>query len=157
MLTETARLRTRYGLCGAWPAGYGERELRRAGRAVDGKGGRCGVAGRSRPTAASAQAPDGLLPSGREELAASSGILANARATAEPMGARCLPDSSSSSTARIPSLSPASGRLLWDTCLSRPPQGSLPATTGGAISGFPTLSWESARTASSIPAVEEIG
>jgi transposase len=33
------------------------------------------------------------------------------------------------------------------------PKGSLPGTTGGATSGFPTVSWESARTASSIPAV----
>jgi hypothetical protein len=37
--------------------------------------------------------------------------------------------------------------------LEPPPKGSLPGTTGGAISGFPTVSWESARTASSIPAV----
>ncbi len=34
-----------------------------------------------------------------------------------------------------------------------PPKGSLPGTTGGATSGFPTVSWESARTASSILAV----
>src|SRR6266567_1778299 len=81
------------------------------------------------------------------------GILANARAAAEPMGARCLPDSSSSSTARTPSCLPASGRLPWDTCLNRPPKGSLPGTTGGVTSGFPTVSWESARTASSSPAV----
>src|ERR1035441_4030692 len=81
------------------------------------------------------------------------GLLANARATAEPMGARCLPDSSSSLTARTPSCLPASGRLPWDTCLNRLPKGSLPGTTGGAASGFPTVSWESARTASSIPAV----
>ena len=70
------------------------------------------------------------------------GILASARATAEPMGARCLPDSSSSLTARTPSSWPASGRLPWDTCLNRPPKGSLPGTTGGAPSGFPTLSLE---------------
>jgi drug/metabolite transporter (DMT)-like permease len=81
------------------------------------------------------------------------GILASAWATAEPIEAQCLPDSSSSSTARTPSCLPASGRLPWDTCLNRPPKGSLPGTTGGATSGFPTVSWESARIASSLPAV----
>ena len=33
--------------------------------------------------------------------------------------------------------------------MNRPPKGSRPGTTGGATSGFPTVSWESARTASS--------
>src|SRR5712691_3313876 len=51
------------------------------------------------------------------------GILASARATSEPMGARCLPDSSSSSTARTPSCLPASGRLPLGYVLEPPPEG----------------------------------